>query len=115
MATAKILADKDKLKQVFINIVRNACEAIASGDVVRWSVEIGTVLDQVFISVHNSGDSIPPEVLSKLTEPFYSTKPCGTGLGLAIVKRIVNAHGGELFIQSDQLTGTMVSIQLPVA
>lgn len=114
LATVKILGDKDKLKQVFINIVRNACEAIAPGDVVRWGVEIGTVPDQVFISVHNGGDPIPPEVLSKLTEPFYSTKPCGTGLGLAIVKRIVNAHGGKLFIQSDQLTGTTVSIQLPV-
>ncbi|HAA32247.1 MAG TPA: ATPase [Cyanobacteria bacterium UBA8553] len=112
--TVNILGDKDKLKQVFINIVRNACEAIAPGDIVRWTVDIGTVPDKVFISVHNDGLPIPPDVLSKLTEPFYSTKPCGTGLGLAIVKRIVNAHGGELAIESDELTGTTVSIQLPL-
>jgi len=110
----KILGDKDKLKQVFINIIRNACEAIAPGNAVRWKVDSRTVPEQVLISVHNGGEPIPPEVLCKLTEPFYSTKPSGTGLGLAIVKRIVNAHGGELSIQSDQLTGTRVSIQLPV-
>jgi signal transduction histidine kinase len=113
-ATVKILGDKDKLKQVFINIVRNACEAIAPGNTINWRVDSHTVPEQVLISVHNGGEPIPPEVLCKLTEPFYSTKPSGTGLGLAIVKRIVNAHGGELSIQSDQLTGTRVSIQLPV-
>jgi signal transduction histidine kinase len=115
LATVKILGDKDKLKQVFINIIRNACEAIAPGDTVRWRVEMSTGADQVVISVCNGGDPIPPDVLSKLAKPFYSTKPCGTGLGLAIVKRIVNAHGGKLSIQSDPLTGTTVSIQLPMA
>ena len=113
-ATVKILGDKDKLKQVFINIVRNACEAIAPGNTINWRVDSHTVPEQVLISVHNGGEPIPPEVLCKLTEPFYSTKPSGTGLGLAIVKRIVNAHGGKLFIQSDPLTGTRVSLQLPV-
>jgi signal transduction histidine kinase len=54
-------------------------------------------------------------VLSKLTQPFLSTKSSGTGLGLAITKGIVNAHGGELFIQSDVLGGTRVSVKLPVA
>jgi signal transduction histidine kinase len=97
-ATVKILGDQDKLKQVFINIVRNACEAIAPGNVVTWIVDSQTVPEQVIISVHNGGEPIAPEVLCKLTEPFYSTKSSGTGLGLAIVKRIVNAHGGELSI-----------------
>jgi signal transduction histidine kinase len=113
-ATVKIIGDQDKLKQVFINIVRNACEAITSGNIVRWKIDSQSTPNQVIISVHNGGDPIPPEVLSKLTEPFYSTKSCGTGLGLAIVKRIINAHGGELFIQSEQSIGTIVSIQLPM-
>jgi len=113
-ATVKILGDQDKLKQVFINIVRNACEAIAPGNVVTWSVDSQTVPEQIIISVHNGGEPIAPEVLCKLTEPFYSTKSSGTGLGLAIVKRIVNAHGGELSIQSDHSIGTKVNIQLPV-
>lgn len=111
----KIIGDKDKLKQVFINIVRNACEAICEGEVVKWEVDSRTVLDKVCISVNNGGAPIPPEILQNLTKPFYSTKPDGTGLGLAITKRIVNAHEGELSIRSDLATGTTVSVQLPVA
>ncbi|NDJ20093.1 GAF domain-containing protein [Nostoc sp. B(2019)] len=109
----KILGDKDKLKQVFINIVRNACEAVAAGDIIKWQVN-SLLADQVCIHVNNGGDPIPSEVLAKLSQPFFSTKPCGTGLGLAITKRIVIAHGGELLIHSDLLTGTTVSVQLPV-
>lgn len=109
----KILGDRDKLKQVFINIVRNAYEAVSPGDVIRWEVEISCP-KQVCIHVCNGGEPIPPEVLSKLTQPFFSTKPTGTGLGLAITKRIVNAHSGEFSIQSDTVTGTKVSVQLPV-
>jgi signal transduction histidine kinase len=111
--TVKILGDKDKLKQVFINIVRNACEAVAAGDVVKWKVDYSHP-DKVCINVHNSGDPIPSEVLAKLAVPFFSTKPCGTGLGLAITKRIINAHHGELLICSDFLRGTTVRVQLPV-
>jgi signal transduction histidine kinase len=109
----KILGDKDKLKQVFINIVRNACEAVSPKNVIKWEVKILSP-EQVYINVCNGGKPIPPEVLSKLTQPFFSTKPSGTGLGLAITKRIINAHGGELSIQSDTATGTTVTVQLPV-
>jgi signal transduction histidine kinase len=112
-SAVKILADKDKLKQVFINIVRNAYEAVSIGDVVKCLVEINTK-NKVIINVHNSGEPIPKEVLSKLTQPFFSTKSGGTGLGLAIAKRIVNAHAGELSIQSESGCGTTVSVQLPV-
>ena len=111
--TVRILADKDKLKQVFINILRNACEAISPGDVVKW--EINTSLtNKIYINVHNGGEAIPPDVISKLTQPFFSTKSGGTGLGLAITKRIINAHGGELVIQSDVPRGTTVSVELPL-
>ncbi|WP_315789627.1 ATP-binding protein [Fischerella sp. JS2] len=114
LSTPHILVDKDKLKQVFINIVRNACEAVLPGDVIKWEVDTSSQ-DQVCINVCNGGEPIPPEVLSKLTQPFFSTKPNGTGLGLAITKRIVNAHGGELSIHSDTTSGTTVNVQLPVA
>jgi signal transduction histidine kinase len=111
----KVLGDGNKLKQVFINLFRNACEAIAPGDLVTCELIQGTNPTQICVRIHNGGNPIPPEILPKLTEPFCSTKPSGTGLGLAIVKRIVMAHGGELSIQSDALTGTMVSVQLPIA
>ncbi|WP_373525599.1 ATP-binding protein [Nostoc sp.] len=112
-SVVKISGDKDKLKQVFINIVRNACEAVAAGGVVKWKVDCSHT-EKVCINIHNGGEPIPSEVLAKLCQPFFSTKPCGTGLGLAITKRIVNAHGGELLIWSDILMGTTVSVQLPV-
>jgi signal transduction histidine kinase len=107
------LGDKDKLKQVFINILRNACEAVTPGDIIKWKVDCCHI-NQVCINVHNGGEPIPSEFISKLSQPFFSTKSSGTGLGLAITKRIVNAHSGELSICSDLLTGTTVSVQLPV-
>lgn len=107
-----ILADSDKLKQVFINLIRNACEAVGVGEIVRWSATQISV-EQVCISVHNGGTPIPADVLPQLTLPFYSTKAEGTGLGLAIVKRILEAHGGELLIESSD-KGTIFSAQLPI-
>ena len=114
MTAARVQGDQDKLKQVFINIVRNACEAIAEGETVRWIVDC-SALDQVCIQVHNNGNPIVPEILPRLTEPFYTTKSSGTGLGLAIVKRIVQAHGGVLSIQTTAEEGTTVSVQLPAS
>jgi hypothetical protein len=107
----RILGDRDKLKQVMINILRNACEASPLGEVVDCKIEtLKPTL--VCIQVRNQGEVLPPEVLSKLGQPFFSTKPEGTGLGLAIVDRIVKAHAGRLLIQSDN-SGTCVGVQLP--
>ncbi len=106
-----VRGDLDKLKQVLINIVRNACEAIAVGETVSWVVD-NSVLGQVYIQVHNGGSVISSEVLQRMLEPFYTTKSCGTGLGLAIVKRIVEAHGGELSILSTVDAGITVSVRL---
>jgi signal transduction histidine kinase len=111
----KILGDRDKLKQVLINLVRNACEAIAPGEIVTCTIERETDPSQICLSIHNGGTLIPEDLLPKLTQPFCSGKPGGTGLGLAIVKRIVDAHGGTLMIQSDAIAGTIVKITLPVA
>lgn len=108
-----ILGDASKLKQVFINLVSNACEAVEPGEVVQWQLDC-LPPDRLCIRIHNGGPVIPPEVLPRLTEPFYSTKPHGTGLGLAIVKRIVQQHGGELVIESNQETGTTVRVFLRV-
>ena len=109
---AKVLADRDKLKQVFINIVRNACEAVAEGETVTLAVNNCINPEQVCIQIHNFGNPIQPDILPKLTEPFYTTKS-STGLGLAIVKRIMEAHGGELSIQSTAESGTTLSVRLP--
>ncbi|MFQ4142608.1 ATP-binding protein [Chlorogloeopsis sp. ULAP02] len=111
---AQVLGDKDKLKQVLINIMRNACEAIPEGERVKLIIYSDVNNNQVYINIHNSGVPISPEDLLNLTKPFYSTKSSGTGLGLAITKRIVEAHNGKLLIESIATKGTTVSVQLPL-
>ncbi len=112
-SSMQILGDPDKLRQVFINLIRNACEAVEPTETVRWSV-VESPAAYVCISVHNGGAPIPTDVLPQLTQPFYSTKAAGTGLGLAIVKRIVETHNGELLIESSELKGTTFSVKLPL-
>lgn len=112
MPEAWVWGDRDKLKQVFINLLKNACEAVEEGDVVHWSIEPGSTPTQVRVCVHNPGHPIPPDLLKKLGTPFCTTKPDGNGLGLAIVRRIITAHGGDLTIQSEWGAGTNVCIQL---
>jgi two-component system, sporulation sensor kinase A len=107
-----VLADKDKLKQVLINLVTNACEAINPGDLVRIKIEASETY-RVCIQIHNGGTPIPADILPQLTKPFFTTKASGTGLGLAIVKRIVEAHDGELRIESGEEIGSIVTVQLP--
>jgi PAS domain S-box-containing protein len=113
--SVSIMGDKDKLKQVFINLIDNACEAVKEGETITWSVDSAVIAQSVNIQIHNGGEPISPELLSKLTRPFYTTKTFGTGLGLAIVKRIVDAHGGELSITSSASEGTIARVHLPLS
>jgi PAS domain S-box-containing protein len=110
-----VMGDKDKLKQIFINLIDNACEAVKEGETITWSLDSEVILQWVDIQIHNGGKPIPPELLSKLIRPFYTTKSSGTGLGLAIVKRLVEAHGGKLSITSSALEGTIVNVRLPLS
>ena len=108
-----ILADRDKLKQVLINLITNACEAVSTGEAI--SISIHKSEDRrICISIHNGGTPIPADILPQLTKPFFTTKASGTGLGLAIVKRIVEAHDGELGIESEEGIGSIVTVQLPL-
>ncbi|MBD2462694.1 GAF domain-containing protein [Oscillatoria sp. FACHB-1407] len=109
---APVLGDRDKLKQVLINLVTNACEAVDDGAVITVSLQRDQS-NQIVVQVHNTGDPIPPDILVKLTKPFFTTKTNGNGLGLAIVKRIVEAHHGELCIESSAEVGTTVTVRLP--
>ncbi len=110
-----IQGDKDKLKQVFINLIDNACDATEDGETITWEISLDEIMQQATIQIRNGGKPIPPEILPKLTKPFYTTKPTGTGLGLAIVKRIVQAHQGEFTLTSSAETGTIAGIRLPLS
>ena len=108
-----VQGDKDKLKQVFINLVSNACEAIAEGEAVSWLIHVDGSR-QTQIKVHNGGKPIPPDVLPHLTKPFFTTKSSGNGLGLASTRRIIEAHNGTLVIESTEENGTTVTVSLPL-
>jgi signal transduction histidine kinase len=79
----EVMAAIDKLKQVFLNLFRNACEAIEPDETLSCRILPQPDSDRVWIQIHNGGDPIPPASLHLLTTPFYSTRPAGTELGLA--------------------------------
>jgi PAS domain S-box-containing protein len=113
-APIQVLADRDKLKQVSINLVTNAYEAICMGEAI--TVDVKTMGNHyACLRIQNGGEPISVENLAKLTKPFFTTKSNGTGLGLAIVKRIIEAHGGEFKIESSATTGTIAEVLLPLA
>src|SRR6185503_18982155 len=93
------------IKQVLINLIRNAAEAVEGPGVVRLRVRAGhanlqSVAQSVAIlEVSDNGKGISPEVEKRLFDPFFTTKECGTGLGLSIAARIVEKHGGALQYQ----------------
>lgn len=107
-----IKADPNQLKQVFINIVKNSLEAISSDGIVvlTLSREDG----RVRIEVEDNGVGIDEERLSRLGEPFYSTKEKGTGLGLTVSFKLIEKHGGTIDIESEKESGTKVTVTLPV-
>lgn len=110
-----ISGDKDKLKQVLINLLQNACEAVADGEKINVYFSSIFASRQVCIQVQNGGNPISPELLPNLTKPFFTTKSSGNGLGLAIVKKIVEAHGGTLEIESSAIAGTIIKVLLPTS
>jgi len=108
-----ISGDRDKLQQVVINVIRNAMEALdgTGGQIV---VSLGWAEDGMLVlRVADDGPGIPSEILSRIFEPFFSTKPMGTGLGMAICHSLVQQHGGAMQIRCEQ--GTEVDILLPAA
>lgn len=108
----KVLGDQSKLKQVFINLITNACEAVDTQQPITW--KIWREKDQVMVQIHNYGSPIPPEILPKLTKPFLTTKSSGIGLGLPIVKRIVESNQGQFTITSNEKEGTTATLSFPV-
>ncbi|MFD2369102.1 two-component system sensor histidine kinase AtoS [Brevibacillus sp. GCM10020057] len=93
-----VLASPDLLKQVFLNILMNAIQAMPNGGIVQIQTEMDG--DQACVHVTNEGEPIAEEHLLSVFEPFYTTKPSGAGLGLAISQRIVHAYGGHITAQN---------------
>ncbi len=104
--------DADQLRQVVVNLVGNAIRACADGGTV--CVRTSSVGGRVLLEVEDDGGGIPPDHLDKIWTPLFTTHPSGTGLGLPIVKQLVEAHGGDVELESEPGRGTHVRVSLPV-
>ncbi len=108
------LVDPDRIKQVLLNLYLNAIEAMEEGGVLRVNAQKDSGDSIVSIVVEDTGHGIAHRDLPHVFDPYFTTKPSGTGLGLAIAHKIVESHGGELMIQSEEDKGTKVIIRLPI-
>jgi len=108
-----IVADETKLKQVFLNIILNAAQAMEG----NGKLTISTIIDKkhIKVKIQDTGPGIPPENMGKLFSPFFTTKEKGTGLGLAISYGIVERHGGKIDVDSELGKGSTFIISLPIS
>jgi signal transduction histidine kinase len=103
--------DPDQIKQVLINLVKNAAEAMSQGGVI--TIRTRRNARGVFVDVEDTGPGIPPEHLNEIFNAFFTTKEKGTGLGLAVSLKILNDHNGELLVSSRVGEGSVFSVRLP--
>jgi two-component system sensor kinase FixL len=112
----RVVLDKSQIQQVVMNLVRNALEALALGQLDTAEVLVRTgraPQGDVQISVCDNGPGVDPAITHRLFDPFCSTKPTGTGLGLPISRTIVRTHGGALDYQPNAPTGACFVVNLP--
>jgi PAS domain S-box-containing protein len=110
-STPVIMADRNQLKQVFFNLMKNAMEAMQPGG--RLSIKVRADDDSVYVAIADTGTGIRADDLTRLFQPYHTTKVSGHGLGLMIVQRIMRDHGGRVGIESKEGIGTVVTLQFP--
>jgi len=108
----RLKVDKEKMRRVFVNIIRNAFDAMPKGGTLR--VESRKVKENVVINFSDTGFGMSNEVLTKLWEPLFTTKAKGMGFGLPISKRILEAHGGTISVESSPGKGSTFKVALPI-
>jgi len=108
------VVDPDKVRQVLLNIFLNAIEAMDEGGAIKISYRDDHDNSRAAIGISDTGCGIDQKDIPHVFDPYFTTKQTGTGLGLAIAHKIIEAHGGELNVESEKGKGTTVSIILPV-
>lgn len=109
-----VLGEPNQIKQVFINIVKNAIEALGENGQLNISTEVEVPNNrEITIKFKDNGPGMSPDIVEKIFEPFFTTKQSGTGLGMMISEKIIKDHGGSIRINSKAGIGTEVSISLP--
>ncbi len=107
----QIECDENRLKQVFLNFIKNGIEAMPDGGDI--TVRATIINNQVQIAIQDTGVGIPQEKLKNIGEPFFTTKKNGNGLGLMVSFKIIESHNGKVFIESELNKGTTFNIVLP--
>jgi two-component system NtrC family sensor kinase len=109
--TSKVEMNEDQFKQVILNLILNAQEAMPTGG--NLSVSVQQLDSEVFVSFADTGAGIPEKDLAKIFDPFFSTKVDGTGLGLAVSYGIIEGHGGRIEVSSKVEQGSTFTVVLP--
>ena len=107
-----LLLDKRQIKQAILNLAQNAIAAMPNGGTLTFGVRV--VNEEVQISVSDTGVGIPESQLSKIFEPYFTTKKNGTGLGLTITFKIIKEHSGDITVESKEGKGSTFTIHLPI-
>lgn len=116
----KMMLDPHRMRQLLVNLLKNALEAVGQGSEEQGEIQINSTLQQkneraeLLITLRDNGPGIPEELLPKLFEPYVTSKLKGTGLGLAIVKKIVEEHNGRLSARNAEPKGAIINIVLPL-
>ncbi|MDH3852786.1 MAG: ATP-binding protein, partial [Deltaproteobacteria bacterium] len=108
------MADPMQMQQVFLNLLLNAVEAMPDGGMLATKTSYDKKLDSIEITISDTGSGMEQSVKSKVFQPFFTTKRKGSGLGLSITRRLVEQHGGQIYVESDPGKGTVFNIFLHV-
>ncbi|MFK9093530.1 sensor histidine kinase [Bacillus salipaludis] len=110
-----VFGDSLKMMQVIVNLINNAMDAMNSEGQLIISAKVEQ--DSVCIQVIDDGSGMPAEVLGKIFDPFYTTKPVGkgTGLGLSVCYGIIEEFGGKIQVDSEESAGTTITVQIPIS
>jgi len=108
----KTMADPMQIQQVFLNLLLNAVEAMPDGGILATKTSYDAKLDSIQITISDTGNGMEQSVKSKVFQPFFTTKRRGSGLGLAITRRLIEQHGGQIYLESDLGKGTEFNIFL---
>ncbi len=106
-----VMADRNQVKQVFFNLLKNAVEAMQPGG--ELIIKSRADDEMVYLAFGDSGEGINQEELTRLFQPYHTTKENGNGLGLMVVQRIMREHGGQIGVESKEGVGTVVTLQFP--
>jgi C4-dicarboxylate-specific signal transduction histidine kinase len=114
----EVQADPRRIKQVMLNLLENAIEAMAwpeNGEKKGGELTLTTRMteERAIIELQDTGPGIAPDLFDRVFTPFFTTKPSGSGLGLAVSRRIISDHGGQIRVEAPEAGGTRFIIELP--